>query len=392
MSFYSDITNNPRLVELQHLPKNVTEEVHKHGADNFPLNQQLRMVPLSRFNNIRVKPMTQLQSVLFTNGNQTDYYINAGYTEKIWFELELNIINAAVTLNVEWLIDRIEIISNHGHIISTIRDHNLYHSWLFKTYDETQRIAPSYNKNGSLVAQSLAVGAHTIYIPIWSFIDSCEPKLNAIKNQLLFRVYWSSNGVVAGLNTNATVVLADIICQTQQLSNMGESLETQRKQAKMLLYRIVNPIRASSETIAMNASSTYNFRLTSLNSMSAFLVFHISLVGAAPDAFTRADAYELLDENNVIVGLKTTHEQSRLVSLSFPGYLATLSSNIYVIPFSFPTLAIQGIQSGFYKMTTKEQIRIYTDAAWVNGNYTFNCYSYDYNTLHIEKGIASVSK
>ena len=389
--FAMDLMNNPRIVEKQHLPSDTTREVHPISSDHFPLSQKLRMAPQNRFNNQRIKPQTQINLNLFTIGNQVDYYITTGYTEKLYLEVEANVVNAPVTLNVEFLIDRVEIISN-GNILSTVRDYNLYHSWLFKTYDQSIRELPSYNKNTSFVPQSLAVGFHRFYIPLKTFVDNCQPKLNIIKGGLLFRIYFSEKGVVTGLNTNVNVSLADIIAQTQQLSNQLESLESQRKQNKMLKYRFLNPIRAASETIAMNANQQYNFRLTSLNSLSAYLVFHITLVGNDPDDFAQIDSFELLDQNNVLVSLKTSHEQSRLVSLSLPGYIATLKTNIYLIPFSFPTMADNGSQSGFYKMTTMEQIKVYTSSTWTNGNYTFECYSYDYNTLILDKGVATVSK
>lgn len=391
MSFNNDLLNNPRVVEKQHLPSDTTMEIHKTGSDHFPLSQKLRMPPLNRFNWQRIKPQTQLNLALFTVGNQVDYYVNSGYTEKLFLEVEVNVVNNPVTVNNEFLIDRIEIISN-GNILSTIRDYNLYHAWLFKTYDQTVREIETSNKNISFVSQALAVGFHRFYIHLKSFVDGCQPKLNSIKSQLLFRIYFSDKGVVAGLNTDLQVSLCDILAQTQQLSNQLESLETQRKQSKMLKYRFLNPIRAASETVAMNASQQYNFRLTSLNSLSAYIIFHITAVGGDPDAFTQIDSFEFLDQNNVIVGLKTTHEMSRLVSLSLPGYLASVKKFMYVLPFSFITLAENGSQSGFYKMSTMEQIRIYTPSTWVNGNYTFEAYSYDYNTISIDKGVASVSK
>lgn len=390
MSFYNDLQNNPRSAEKSHLPSDVTAEIHVPGNDAFPKSQSLRLVPLSKFNVVRTKPQTQLQTTLFQDGNQVDYYINSGFTEKLWLEFEFNVVNAPVTLNLEFCIDRIEIISN-GQILSTIRDYNLYHEWLFKSYEQTIREVPNNGKNTSLVAQPLAVGFFRKYLHLNCFIDSCEPKLNAIKGQLLFRIYFSSKGVT-GLTANCQVQLADILSETHQLSNMGESLENQRKSNRLLKYRFLNPIRAASETITMNASQQYNIRLTSLNSLSAFIIFHITPVASAPDVFSKLDSFELLDENNVIVGLKTSHEQSRIISHSLPGYLATLNENIYVVPFSYTALARKGCVAGLYKMTTKEQIKLYTSSTWVNGSYTVNVFSYDYNIINIDKGVASVSK
>jgi len=394
MSFSQDLFNNPKANEKNHLPSDLKSEIHKFASDGFPKSQNLRMVPVNRFNIIRVKPHTTLQSVLFTNGNQTDYILSpvTGYAEKAYIEMEINVINAPVTLFTELLIDRIELIAN-GNIIQTIRDYNLYHSWLFRTNDETNRIARSFNKDTSLVAQALAVGFHRLYIELDCFINQTEPKLNVIKNNnITARIYWSSKGVTAGLNTNATVQLCDLIIKNQQLSMISENLETQRKGNMLLHYRFLDPIKGADETIAMNASQQYNIRLTSLNQYCSYLVFHIIEVGTAVDNFARIDSFELLDANNVIVGLKTSHEQANLVSLDFPGVLTTIKPNVYVIPFSFVQLSRLGNSSGGYKMNTLEILKIYTPSTWVNGNYNVLVYAYNYATLSIDKGVVSVMK
>lgn len=383
--------NNPRTSEKSHLPSDINAEVHKTGSDAFPMSQQLRMVPLSKFNVIRTKPQTQLQTTLFQDGNQMDWFVNSGFTERLWLEFEFNIVNAPVTLNLEFCIDRIEIWSN-GQILSTVRDYNLYHEWLFKSYEQTIREVSNNNKNTALVPQALGVGFHRKYLHLNCFVDNTEMKLNTIKGQLNFKIYFSSKGVVAGLTTNCQVQLADILSETHVLSNAGESLESHRKQNKMIKYRFLQPIRAASETIVMNAGQEYNIRLTSLSGLTAFLIFHITAVGSSPDSFSKLDSFELLDENNVITGLKTTHEQSRIISQALPGYLATLNENIYVIPFAYTALARKGCVAGFYAMNTKQQIKLYSGAAWVNGNYTVNVFAYDYNIITVDKGVASLSK
>ncbi len=394
MSFALDLINNPKQNEKNHLPSNLSQEVHKFGSDNFPKSQALRMPPLNRWNWIRVKPHTTLQSSLFVNGNQTDYILGniPGYCEKAQLEFEINVVNNPVTLNMEFLIDRIEFHSN-GNIIQTIRDYNLYHAWLWKSNDETARTAASFNKNTSLVSQALGVGFHRVYLEIDCLINQTEPKLNIIKNtNLTVRIFWSTKGVVAGLNSDAQVQLCDILIKNQQLSMMQESWETQKKQSMLLKYRFLDPLKAADETLVMNASQQYNIRLTSLNAASSFLVFHVSLVGAAPDTFSTIDSFELLDSSNQIVGIKTTHEAAQLCGTDFPGVLLTLKPNIYVVPFSFPNLARLGNQSGLYKFTTQEILKIYTPAGWVNGNYNVLIYSYNYATMQIEKGVVSVMK
>ena len=389
MSFYADLLNNPSHAVKQHLPSNVNAEVHANESDGFPTSQQLRLPPLNRFNVQRIKPQTNLPVTLFSNGNIVDIKLNPSYTERLWLELEFNVVTAPVTLNLDFAIEYLEILSGNT-TISVIRDVNFLHSWLFKSYETTVRQATNANKNSSLVSQALPIGFYRKYIHLDCFVDSCQPKLNMLKDQIILKIHFQDKCVIAGSNANVQVQLCDVLAETQEL--MTENLETQRKQAKMLRYRFLNPIRATNESITMNANQTYNFRLTSLNSMTSHLIFHIRLAGALPDVFSQVDFFEFLNSNNQVQGTKCSHQQSRIISESMPGWLASLNEAIYIIPFSFVNLAKKGVQAGFWKMDTLSQIRIYTPSTWVNGSYTFECYGYEYNTLHIDKGVVSLSK
>lgn len=390
--FYSDIINNPKNINQLHLPSNTTAEVHPIASDGFPASQQTRMPPINRFNYLRIKPKTNIQAQLFTPGNQIDFEVATPYTEKLLLEFNLSVATAAVTANLEFCIDRLEIISN-GIILSTLRGINLWHAWLFKSYDQTVREVSVNNKSTSLVPQSIAVGNNYIfYVHLWSFVDYIQPKLNAIKSNLTFRVYFTDAGIIAGSAANITVNSCDIIAQTQQLSGMLESLETQRKLNRDIRYRFLNPIRACSETRALLPSSEYSFRLNSTNGLTSFIVFHLTTIGGNPDAFAQLNSYEFLDENNTIVGIQMPRQLQVYCSESFVGYASYLFPNCYVIPFGFVGMSLEGCECGFYKMTTKEQIKIYTDAAFVGGNYLFEAYTYEYNVLSLCNGSANIMK
>lgn len=389
--FFRDITNNPRSIDTHHLG-DIKQEVHPTGSDGFPADQSLRIPPLNRFNHRRIKPLTTLQANLFTPGNQIEYDITESYTEKLLLEINYNVATAAVTPNFEFCIDRMEIISN-GEIISTVRGINLWHQWLFKSYDQTIREASATNKNISLVPQSVGVSTgNQHYVHLWSLVDYIQPKLNIIKSKFTVRLYFTDVGIISGSTANLTVTSCDLIAFTQQLSSVGESLEHERKANRMLKYRFLNPIRAASETRALTASADFSYRLSSSNGLVAFIVFHLSLVGASPNTFTQLASYDFLDESNQTVGIQIPNKLDIYVGSSFIGYAKYLFPNCYVIPFSFPNLAIKGCQAGFYKTTTKEQVRIYTSSSFTPGNYAFEAYTYEYNVLSIDKGTAKVSK
>jgi hypothetical protein len=389
--FFNDVQNNPRPVDTPHLGDK-HEEIHPIGYDGYPISQQVKFPPLSRFNPLRIKPQSNLNAQLFQPGNQIDFELSTPYVEKLLVEFNYNVSTAAVTLNFEFLIDRMEIWSN-GQIISTVRGDNLWHSWLFKSYDQTLREIAATNKNASLVPQSVGVGNNNQhFIHLWSLVDYIQPRTNLFKSKFTVRLYFSNRGIVSGSGANISVNSCDLIALTQQLPGASESLDLERKQNRMLKYRFLNPIRAVAETRAMNASSEYFFRLSSSNGLVAFMVFHLNLVGAAPDAFSAVANYELLDENNQIVGINIPGKLDSYLGQSVIGYGKFLFPNVYVISFSFTSLALQGQQSGMYKTTTKEQIKLNTGAGWTNGNYEFQCYTYEYNTLSIDRGVATSTK
>lgn len=387
--FYQSASDNPKSVDKLHvLPAN--SEVHPINSNGFPASQDLKIPPLNRFNLVRIKPKTTLQSNLFSPGQQTDFVINSSYTEKLLLQINFNVTTAAVTLNPEFLIERMEIISN-GQIVSTIRGNHLHMQWLFKSYDQVVRECGAINKNASLVPQSIAVGNnYQITMHLWSLVDQITPKINAIKSEFTLKIYFTNVGIVAGTGT-VSVTNCDVLCLTQQLSSVGESLESQKLQNRLVHYRFLNPIRACFETRALTPNSDYFFRLNSSKGAVAFIVFTVNLIGAAPDSYTAVQSYEFLDANNVIVGINIPGNVDTYVGNSFPGYGKTLFPNMYCIPFGFPTLAIQGKSSGNYWTSSLEQLHLYFGNISA-GNHQIEITTWEFNVLHLEKGTLTLSK
>lgn len=399
MSFAQNIETNMRSVDRDHLPKNLTTEIHGHGSNGLKNSHQLVLPPLNRFGGqIRSKPQSGFnQATLLSSNGQLDFHLNsAGYIEKIFLELELTVANAAVTIIPHYLIDRVELLSSEGNIVSTIYGDVIYLNKINKTLEECNRENPVENLNANYDGISIPVGSKRIIFHIPTFLDASAMKLSVIKSKLIARIYFSSLGVTVGNVANITVSLCDILQHGTQLSAQLEAMENHRKANGLHAFRFLNPVRVSSQTIQMVASNQYDIRLTSANNMSAYLLFVIRaapITSANINTFIPIDYYELLDKDSIITGIKTSSEYNRLMSKAFDGDILSVRVGIYLIPFTISVSASNnGGQCGFYSFTSNEILRIYTRSDLVTGSYRVDVYSFDYNKLSIKDGSLFVSK
>lgn len=384
--------------DKEHLPKNLTAEIHSHGSNGFKASQQLCLPPMNRFGGqIRSKPQSGFnQASLISGSGQLDFHLSSsGYVEKLFLEIELTVANNAVTIIPQYLIDRVELLSSEGNIISTIYGDCIYVNKIHQTLEEHNRQKDIENLDSSYNGVSVAVGQKRIIFHIPTFLDGIQMKLNVIKSKLIARIYFSSLGVTAGLATNITVSLCDIIQHGQQLSPALEAMENHRKMTGFHAFRFLNPVRVASQTISMVASNYYDIRLTSANSLSAFLVFLIRpnpITSANVNTFQAIEYYEVLDRDNTIVGLKTSHEYHKLLSKAFAGDILNYK-NIYCIPFAISVEgANQGGQLGFFSFSSNEILRVYMPSTLVAGSFRVDVYSWDYNKLSLNNGNLTVSK
>jgi hypothetical protein len=397
MSFARDIELNNKNTQKNHLPTNQVSEVHTHGTNGMKASHALALPPMNIFGGIiRSKPQSGFnQANLISGRGQLDYHLNsAGYCEKLALEIELTCA-VAVSVIPHYLIDRIELYSTEGNIISTIYGDCVYGNKINQGLEIFNRIKDIENLDSNYNAKALvAATPYRFVVHLPTFIDGSQLKLSAVKDQLKIKIWFSDLGVVAGNATDISVSLCDILQYTQQLGAPLEAMEQKRKSMGNFYFRFLNPVRIASNTMAMTAGSQYDVRLSSANSLSAYLFF---VIRASPlttniNTFVQIDSYELLDKDNTIVGLKQTNESHKFMSLRFEGDIFNYK-NIYTIPFALNTeSAMNGSQVGFYAFTSNEILRIYTGAAFANGNYRIDVYSMDYNMLCLKDGALNVSK
>lgn len=397
MSFARELENNPKNSDKDHVPGNQMTEVHAH-SNGWKSSHQLVFPPMNHYGGrIRTKPKSGFnQASLISNNGQVDFEIgSAGYVEKLILELEFTAANP-VTVLPHYLIDRIEFLSTEGNIMSTVYGDNVYAVKLNKTLEQHNREKSAENLDSSYNGVSVAASTlKRINLHIPCFIDGTQIKLSAVHNKMIARFYFSPNGVTAGAASDISVSLCDVIQITQQLSGALEALEQKRKSHGLFKFRFLNPVRIASQTLAMTASSQYDIRLTSANGLYAYLFFVIRtnpISSANVNSFLAIDSFELLDQDNTIVGIKTTNEMHKYDSLMFNGDVINFK-NFYVIPFALSIEAANnGGQVGFYKFNTNEILRLYTPAGFANTSYRVDVYGYEYNTLTVTNGVINVKK
>ena len=302
----------------------------------------------------------------------------------------------AVTVIPHYLFDRIELLSTEGNVITNIYGDNIYLVKLHKTLEQHNRERQSENLGTTY--DGVAIAANTlkrVLVHIPCFIDGTQLKLSAVRDRMIMRVYFSPNGVTAGVATDINVSLCDVIQKTQQLSGALESMEQKRNANSKRYFRFLNNGRIATETRSLVASSQYDVRLTSANGMYAYLYFIIRtnpLSGANINNFVAIDSFELYDRDGTIVGIKMTNEHHKLDSLQFDGDILNYK-NVYTIAFALSiSAAHNGNQTGFYKFSGDEYLRLYTPAGLANDSYRIDVFGFEYNTLKMEHGRLDVCK
>ncbi len=267
---------------------------------------------------------------------------------------------------------------------------------MHKTLEQHNRERSAENLSAGY--DGVAVAANTakrVLIHIPCFIDGTQLKLSAVRDRMIVRFYFSSNGITVSTASDVSVTLCDVIQKTQQLSGALESMEQKRNCNSKRWFRFLNNVRIGSETRALVASSQYDVRLTSANGVYAYLYFVIRtnpLSGANINNYIAIDSFELYDRDGTIVGIKMTNEHHRIDSLQFDGDILNYK-NVYTIAFALSVSAAHnGNQTGFYKFSGDEYLRLYTPAGLASNTYRIDVYGAEYNTLKMEHGRLDVSK
>lgn len=399
MSFYTDVESNPKMNQLTHVPKNIREMT----ADKGTIQYKTVLPPMCYFGGIqRVKPQSSFNTTnLFTSGSQLDYWLSFnGFLEQLRLELKLEVNSLAanpLTIVGPYLIDRIELYDTNQNIMQTIYADCLFLQRINYSNDKSkfENNAESVNNITYLGISGIAASAKVnLNLNIPCALTDAQLKGNIIDGRILVRVYFSANGVTSGAATDLYCNSADIIAHCEQLSGSLESREVLKKKSSNLHYRVLNPVRVASHVISnAQPSSQYDIQLVSGTQLSAYLMF---IVRPSPINSTNIQSlvqgltFEMYDASMTLVGITQTPESNRyIVGQKFGGDIlnSSLGGGIYLLPFSInPHKSHMGNQEGFYQLTQKEVIRIYTTSTLAPGNYIVDIYSLDYAEMISDKG------
>jgi len=368
--------------------------VHPHNSNGMKASHSLTMQPLTTFSSwIRNKAKSTVPNN-FNNSSIDIELRSKHFTQRILLELVVRNIGAAnISVDLPFLINYIEILESNGSVMSTIHADSIYHEKLYQPLDYVNRIAPieGYDVSSGNYQNTLAAGeTKTYYLHIPTWIDSGYPKLGALKDDLLFRIYFSN----LGCDTPNDLQLVDcsIFTHGKQLHPRIESSENRKRSQASLKFRYLEPVRGMTISRALQPSSEYDFELSSLRGYYSHIVFHLRAqpyTYANNTDFIPIDEFELRDAQNNLVAITIPANLSRFV-LSQEGFTGDVinKKNIYLIPFALSAEANRsGSQSGGYFFTGNERLVIRTRADLTPQAYLIQAYGYEYNMIHINKGL-----
>jgi len=263
---------------------------------------------------LRSLPQSTFASQLFNEGQTVDFYCNySGFIEELRLSILATVANNNVSVNGNYLINRVEIYDTAGSVAQTIYADSIYMEFCTQNNDESV-----FEQTNSLVSTTYNIAGP--YIPTTNLeillripcaISDSQLKGKSV-SQYLIRVYFSNKGLQGNV--------ADLLCTdlsllqySEALSAKGEQMEVNRKRNELNMYRVLTPTRIALEIVQMLPNNFYDIRLTSWTQLSAYILF---VVRSSPVSVTNVTdfipilKYELYNENSQIVGTTITNKKN----------------------------------------------------------------------------------
>lgn len=378
------------------------EDVHifEKASNGFP-KSSLILPPMNAYASYtRNKSQSSFSATSLSTNSQIDVWIKANgfISSSVANLIVTNNSLANVNFLPQFFANRIEFLDSNGAILDTIYADNLYLKLIHYDINETKRIALAEGFSATTFnsdAPILPSASREYLIEIPSIFSYNAMKLSSLNDRVIVRFYL--NSLSADIPSSITITQLDILTRGVSLTPTHEMAETKRKRYGLSKFHFLSPIRVASQTLNLAPNSQYDIRLTSANSYSAYLLMVIRpsvLTYANQNVFQPIDRVELLDQNATIVGITSSNLLLRTVtSQQFVGDIINVKPGIYCIPFATSIkLANNGSVTGYYRMTSNELLRFYTEGTIVPGAYTVSIYSYDYNTAQILDGSLTAVK
>jgi hypothetical protein len=342
-----------------------------------------------------------------TQGVNVDFEINStgGHISTMYVELTLKENNtAAATISPYQTFERIEYYVNNGQDLFRIvyPDENYFVRMIAGQGRDfvgfrTKRLAEYLNADYTPQTNNLAQNGTTTYLLEFNLFEGSQPDIRNLKNGILCRFYFNQSAYFcnpAG-STNVSLSNMNILIRQLNIPQVHYSLP--------LRHNYINYTRNLQSINPMAASTQYDIKLNSLRGCCAFLIIFLR-ANPVYTNYTNENTFlgnvaniEFHDRNNQLIAFQFYQNLNNYIMAqhfdtdfinSFP-----TGPNVWILPFSTsPSQAEQGVQHGFYNLSSDEIVRITTNSSFSSANVEVAIWGAMYEHFDIHNGMMHFTK
>lgn len=267
---------------------------------------------------------------------------------------------------------------------------SLYYEYLHRDQYESERLVNLTNISPTTfeASSSIAAGQQATYLlrlPL--FFDQKYVHFRTLDEELEINIKFRTLGCDAPADIR--IKKLELCSRGQKLTPQHEQLEIKRKKKISQKYRHLECFEFEKNEDLV-ANNSYNVKLNSIRGLVSHLVVTITpnpQTYANLFNFEQVTDYQIMDEQNKIVGIRIDQPYKQLVDQNLAGKLIQTKPGIIFIPMATAVAqAKQGMQSGFYQFTGEESIQFTTSSGLASGNYKIKVYAYKYMVSEISNG------
>ena len=389
-------------------PSSNNNRVHPHNSGTKFINDN-RLPVVSRFEGYSIiKSKTSVSTNIF-NGGQLDFVISPSiqsFVNKIVCHIRVtNTGVGAINFDPAFIWDRIQYLSSSGSVMYEVNSDAIYLHKVNYNRNYLEKVGFSEGLNTTTYNYGVSLGAG-VSADYYIHMTPCPLTENsgilpcALKGDLTIRMYFQSicTDTIADLSVNDV----ELILDGEKYNSTTLALEKSKRMSENLKYRIITPVIASQKTLALAASTSYDFELTSSMGKSSKLVIFLRSGARAYSnntvfyGNTQIDSVELYDQNSQRIANSVSPALNRMLFKShLEGDLYDIKDAIQYIPFHIAQSEeqiIEGAYVGSYDLSGNERIRLNLGSTFAPGSYTVYIYSYQYETFEINNGVWDIKK
>jgi hypothetical protein len=337
------------------------------------------------------------------NGAFTDYYIQTYDALLYDFYLQVTLTetggaNSVTPVSAPLLVSYIQILGeNSGVELQRLFGQSMWADLGLYTNEDIQTISSKINMgtNFQPLAAIAASGTATYTIlPITNFFPYVKLYTQPLNSYITIRVWWNGNSVFSG---SGTLALSSSTLFAKYLDLPDKDKEQMR--AYYMNNRIGFPVFTTinyNTSQTFTASNTYTLPMQSFNGEQAYMqIFFMSTItGSGWQTITYpgdTSTWSYLDSsNNSILSPQPLRGDIMRYEEIRGKFAGTFYVNVGAIPIMFdPAISyalLQGIQSGYFLGTAKEQLSFVLPSTFTTGTYYLYIYLRTRQHIHLSKG------